>query len=78
MCFTVTSDKSRPVYRDHNRKILQTDIMKRLVIRSLQNEEYTANIGFIPPAAKPAANVIACSSAIPTSKNDLGNALQTE
>ena len=31
--------------------------------------EYTANTGFIPALARPAANVTACSSAIPTSKN---------
>ena len=34
-----------------------------------KNDEYTANTGFIPPAASPAANVTACSSAIPHQKS---------
>ena len=34
-----------------------------------KNEEYIATIGRNPPAARPAAKVTACCSAIPTSKN---------
>ena len=52
MCFTVTSDKSCPVYRDHNRKILQTDIMKRLVIRSLQKRRIYCKYRFHSPRRK--------------------------
>ena len=37
------------------------------------NVEYTAKTGFMPPSASPAANVAACSSAMPTSKNLSGN-----
>ena len=40
-----------------------------------KKEEYTAKIGFSPAAASPAANVTACCSAIPTSKNRSGNML---
>ncbi|MNP14652.1 hypothetical protein D3C76_1069850 [compost metagenome] len=38
--------------------------------------EYTAKTGFNPSAAIPAANVTACCSAIPTSKNLFGNNLE--
>ena len=41
-----------------------------------KNEEYTANTGLRPPAAIPAENVTAFSSAIPTSKNLSGNHLE--
>ena len=37
-----------------------------------RNVEYTANIGLSPALAIPAAKVVACSSAIPTSKNLFG------
>ena len=36
MGLSITSDKSRPVYRKGNRQILDTDIMQDLVIGSLQ------------------------------------------
>ena len=35
MGLSITSDKSRPVYRKGNRQILDTDIMQDLVIGSL-------------------------------------------
>ena len=40
-----------------------------------RNVEYTANTGCSPPIAMPAAEVIACCSAMPTSKQRSGNCL---
>ena len=42
------------------------------------NVEYIATTGFSPFSLKPAANVTACCSAIPTSKNRLGYFLANE
>ena len=46
-----------------------------IAIRYPRGEEYTANTGFKPAAASPAAKVTACPSAIPTSKKRSGNIL---
>ena len=36
MGLPVTSHESRAVHRDHDRKVLKTDVMERLVIRPLK------------------------------------------
>ena len=74
MGLPVASHKPGPVHCQHHRQILKADVMDESGHRPLcRKEEYTANTGFIPPAASPAAKVTACSSAIPTSKNRSGN-----
>ena len=57
--------------KDYYKEIYGKDSKYNTILFST-NEEYTAKYGFMPPAARPAAKVTACSSAIPTSKKRLG------
>ena len=59
MGLPVASYQSCTVDGKYHRQVLDTDIVQHLIIRSLQNDEYTAKIGRMPPAASPAAKVTA-------------------
>ena len=69
----VGTHKARAVNTEHNRQFLNGHIVNHLVVGTLQERGVERGKWFFPSAAKPAANVTACCSAMPTSKARSGN-----
>ena len=68
----VVSGEPGAVDREDHRQALQADVMHDLIIGALQKRRIDADDGRMPSAARPAAKVTACCSAIPTSKKRSG------
>ena len=71
----VRADEPGAVDGEAHRKFLQRDVMDDLVVGALQKRRIDRAEGLKPSAARPAANVTACCSAMPTSKQRSGKAL---
>ena len=63
---------SGAIHREDDREMLNCDIVNDVVVRALQERRVDRANGLHPRVARPAANVTACPSAIPTSKKRSG------
>ena len=68
----IFADQPRAVHAEHDGQRLQRDVVDHVVVRALQEGGVDRDDGLRPRVASPAANVTACPSAIPTSKNRSG------
>jgi len=64
----VGADKSAAIEREYDVQILERDIVNHLIDCPLHERRINRRHGMYPSVAMPAAKVMPCCSAIPTSK----------